>query len=425
MPPGRYVVLGLAQARSPWFRAVAQWANSAMAPIEFVKVVSAVEVRAHLRSGRPFSAVLVDGALPALDRDLVDEAAGVGCAVIVVDDVRVDRDWKALGAHAVVNPMFGRQDLLDVLAAHATLITRGEPVPGEVVEPPPAAGALVAAVCGPGGTGASTVTAALAQGLGDDVRHGGLVLLADLKLRSEQAMLHDARDVVPGVQELVEAHRAAQPSVDQVRSLAYAVDGRHYDLLLGLRHPHQWAAVRPRAFAAAFDSLCRAWRVVVCDLDADLETEQAGGSADVEDRTVMARTAVGRADVVLVVGQPGMKGLHAVGRVVGELLDHGVPAERITPVVNRAPKAARARAEQAKALAELTAGRVSHGAVAPPVYLPDRRVDDAFRDGARLPAALSTPLASAFTAVVAAAGRRSVPGDQPQPVRPGRVGSWS
>ncbi|HEX2851401.1 MAG TPA: hypothetical protein VHN98_12645, partial [Acidimicrobiales bacterium] len=67
MAGSRFVVLGLALARSPWFRSVAQWANSAAIPVEFVKCMSPVELRAHLASGRAFSAVLVDGALPALD----------------------------------------------------------------------------------------------------------------------------------------------------------------------------------------------------------------------------------------------------------------------------------------------------------------------------------------------------------------------
>ncbi|HEX7168895.1 MAG TPA: hypothetical protein VF230_18095, partial [Acidimicrobiales bacterium] len=79
MSDGRYVVLGLALARSPWFRAVAQWANAASIPVEFVKCMSPVELRAHLASGRAFSALLVDGALPTLDRDLVDAAAEAGC----------------------------------------------------------------------------------------------------------------------------------------------------------------------------------------------------------------------------------------------------------------------------------------------------------------------------------------------------------
>ncbi|MDP9419863.1 MAG: hypothetical protein M3P53_06925, partial [Actinomycetota bacterium] len=41
---------------------------------EFVKCVSAEELRARLASGRPFSAALVDATLPAFDRDLVDLA---------------------------------------------------------------------------------------------------------------------------------------------------------------------------------------------------------------------------------------------------------------------------------------------------------------------------------------------------------------
>ena len=36
----RYVVLGLAHVRSPWFREVSRWATSAVIPIDFVKCVS-------------------------------------------------------------------------------------------------------------------------------------------------------------------------------------------------------------------------------------------------------------------------------------------------------------------------------------------------------------------------------------------------
>lgn len=102
MASSRYVVLGLALARSPWFRSVAQWANSASIPVEFVKCMSPTELRAHLSSGRPFSALLVDGGVPALDRDLIDEARQAGCAVVVVDDLRITRDWRSLGASAVI-----------------------------------------------------------------------------------------------------------------------------------------------------------------------------------------------------------------------------------------------------------------------------------------------------------------------------------
>ena len=428
MAGGRYVVLGLAQARSPWFRAVAQWSNSASIPVEFVKCMSPVELRAHLGSGRAFSALLVDGGLPALDRDLVDRAREVGCAVVVVDDLRVTRDWAALGASTVINPVFERKDLLDVLAEHAFEITRGDVVPGEEAEPSVGGWrAQVAMVCGPGGTGASTAAIALAQGLCDELRYGGMVLLADLALHGEQAMLHDARDVVPGIQELVDAHRTSRPRVEEIRGFTFDVEERRYQLLLGLRRARNWSALRPRAFAAAFDALTRGWRAVVCDTDADLEGEDDGGSVDVEERHLMARTVASQADVAFAVGLPTMKGVHGLVRVLGELLDHGVPADRIVPVFNRAPKAGRARAELTSAVTSLLQGRPDVGSMPSAIFLPERRVDEALRDGVRLPASLTAPLAGAFLAVADRAGSSPRPAidAEPQLVAPGSLGSWS
>jgi hypothetical protein len=429
MAAARYVVLGLAQARSPWFRSVAQWSNSASIPVEFVKCMSPVELRAHLGSGRAFSALLVDGALPTLDRDLVDAAAEAGCSVIVVDDARVTRDWIALGATTVINPVFERKDLLDVLVVHAAPITRGDTVPGDD-DARPSAGwrAQVAMVCGPGGTGASTVSIALAQGLAEEVQFGGMVLLADLALHGEQAMLHDARDIVPGVQELVDAHRTGRPKVEEVRSFTFDVEERRYQLLLGLRRSRSWAAIRPRSFGAAFDSMTRGWRAIVCDTDADLEGEDDGGSVDVEERNLMARTVAASADVIFAVGLPGMKGVHSLVRVIGELLDHDVPAERIVPVFNRAPKGGRARAELTSATASLLRGRPTAAHLPSPIFLPERRVDEALRDGVRLPSSLSAPLAGAFSGVVEglAVPRRAVaPADEPQLVTPGALGRWA
>ncbi len=422
---GRFVVLGLAQARSPWFRTVAQWANSAAIPVEFVKCMSPVELRAHFRSGRAFSALLVDGALPSLDRDLTDAARERGCAVIVVDDLRVTRDWAEFGASAVINPVFDRKDLLDVLADHAIEIQRGDVAPGdEPADTPSGWRARVAMVCGPGGTGVSTVAISLAQGLGHDVGFGGMVLLADLALHGEQAMLHDARDVVPGVQELVDAHRTARPTIDEVRALTFNVEERRYQLLLGLRRPRNWPAVRPRAFTAAFDSVTRGWRAVVCDTDADLEGEDDGGSIDVEERNLMARSVASVADVALVVGLPGMKGVHGLVRVIGELLDHDVPGERIVPVFNRGPKSARARSELTGAVSALLAGRPDSRQLPSPIFLPERRVDELLRDGVRLPQALTDPLVGAFQATIARTGTRRVD-TEPQLVAPGSLGRWS
>ena len=428
----RYVVLGLAQARSSWFRAVAQWANSASIPAEFVKCVSAEELRARLASGRPFSALLIDSGLAALDRDLVDVARRVQCAVIVIDDRRTARDWESLGVQDVLPDFFDRKTLLDSLAATAVMIRRGEPVPGETASPPLAVTGSVAAVCGSGGTGASTIAIALAQGLADEPRYGGAVLLADLALHAEQAMLHDARDVVPGVQELVDAHRAGRPSPSDIRAMTFIVEDRQYSLLLGLRKARGWSTIRPRAFEAAFASLRQNYRVVVCDIDAEFEGEDEGGSVDVEERHLMARTAAASASVVFAVGVPGMKGLHSLVRVIGDLSSFGVPAERIMPVVNRASSRPRVRAEITATLASLTGNLSGVGArVASPIFVPERRVDELLRDGVRLKPDMTMPLSGAFTAVArrAVSGPAPVPppreGAEPERVAAGSLGVWA
>ena len=433
----RFVVLGLAHARSAWFRQLGQWSTSGALPAEFVKCLSGEEVRARLGSGRPYSALVVDAGLPAVDRDLLAAARAARCAAFVVDDGRAARDWASLGAAAVLGPAFDRDDLLAALAAHARPIARTEARSGALAgagAPPPAPAPWrcpVAAVTGPGGTGVSTAAIALAQALGDDVRHGGLVCLADLRLHAEQAMLHDARDVLPSIQEVVEAHRSGEPSADDVRASTFAVEERGYHLLLGLRQARFWPALRRRAFNATFDSLRRAYRVLVCDVDPELEGEREGGSIDIEERNVMTRTAVAEADAVFAVGLPSMKGVHALVRVLVDLLTYGARPDRVVPVVNRAPRSPRARAVLTAAVAELAepaVARVSEAAgfsaLPNPVFLPERKVDEALRDGTRLPAPLGAPLAGAFAAVLErGAPARRAPG--PERVRPGSLGRWS
>ncbi|MCU1460390.1 MAG: hypothetical protein JWO37_465 [Acidimicrobiales bacterium] len=425
MAGDRFVVLGLAPARREWFRALAQWANSASLPAEFVKCVSAEEVRARLASGRQFSALVCDAGLPAVDRDLLAAGRAAGCAVLVVADPRVDRDWLSLGAVQVLRPGFDREELLDALADHAVMVRRGD---ADTVSRTPArdTGASwrgqVLAVCGPGGTGTSTAAIALAQSLAETTP--GAVLLADLRRNAEQAMLHDARDIVPGVQELVEAHRAGRPSADEVRALTFSISERGYHLLLGLRRGRHWAGIRPRSFEAALDSMRTAYQVVVCDLDSDFEGEAEGGSIDVEERNTMARLPVGEADAVLAVGAPTMKGLHSLVRVLHDLLTLGVAAPRIVPVLSRAPRSARARLALTRALAELVGAGVRLPA---PVFLPERHVEEALRDGVRLPAGLGGPLADAVASITRGAGS-AVPAaaaQEPRRVRPGSLGTWS
>ena len=419
MAGDRYVVLGLARARAEWFRAVGQWAASAALPAEFVKCVSAEELRARLASGRPFSAVLLDAGSPAVDRDLISTARDAGCEVLIVDDGRTSRQWAALDVAAVLPRELTREQLLDALATHCTMVGHGDRVaPDEAAEAASLrTAARVAVVCGPGGTGTSTVAMALSQGLAGS---GASVVLADLCRRGDQAMLHDARDVIPGVQELVELHRVHRPSPDEVRALTFEIADRGYHLLLGLRRPRHWSTIRPRAFEAAFESLRRSFAGVVCDVTADFEGEDDAGSADVEERNHMARQAVGRADAVLVVGLPGLKGLYSLVQVMSDLAALGVPGERILPVVNRAPRGPRLRASVAAALSELSPA-TSHL----PLFLPECGVEEAVRDTTPLPAPLPQLLAGALGAVLdRAAPAHPVP-PNPERVVPGSLGRWA
>jgi hypothetical protein len=430
MAAERYVVLGVAQVRSTWFREVGRWATSTMLPIEFVKAMSVEEVRVRLRSGRGYSALLVDDTLAGFDRDVVELARDAGCAVVVVDSGRTQRTWGALGASAVLPAAFSREALLQTLLQVATPIPRGTAAAPDGAPAPDGYRGRLVAVTGSGGTGRSTIAAALAQGLAADPRNLDLVCLADLALHAEQAVLHGATDVVPGVIELMEAHRSGSPAADEVRRLTWRVNDRGYQLLLGLRRHRDWTAIRPRAFAAGLDGLRRTFRIVVADVDADVEGERTTGSVDVEERNTMARATTLDADLVLVVGLPGMKGLHSLLRATRDLLAHGVLPGRLLPVVNRSPKGPRPRAELTAAFGALLAPVADAAGVPSPVHLGERRhLDEVHQDGARLPDAWLTPLATTVQAILDRAeppGRSGTPAsDELQPVVPGSLGQWT
>ncbi len=429
MAPERFVVLGLARPRSAWFVEVGRWAASSAIPVEFLRCVSGEELRSRLAAGRAYSCALLDGGLPAVDRDLLYAVREAGAAALVVEDDRLRRDWVALGAAAVLPGALSRELLLDALATHAPLV-------GDASAPSLDDGAdvldvallasTVAVVCGPGGTGATTVAAALAQGLAEDPRGQGEVLLADLARHAEQAMVHDVRDVAPGLQELTEAHRGGVPTSAEVASLTFTVVERGYHLLLGLRRAQHWATIRPRALVAAFSSMRRAFPTLVCDVTADFEGEDDAGSTDVEERNLAARTAALAADVVFAVGRPGTKGVHALVRVLADLAGLGVPAARLVPVVNVSPRDPRVRAELAGAIADLASPALGGQATAGCIFLPARKVEEALRDAVRLPAPLAPLLAGAFWATLERTGPRQ-PGPGPEPVRvaPGSLGTWA
>jgi hypothetical protein len=264
--------------------------------------------------------------------------------------------------------------------------------------------------------------------LAADVRLGGLVVLADLALDADQAMLHDAGDVVPGLQELVEIHRNAVPSATELRSLAYAVTERNYDLVLGLRRHRDWVTIRPRSFDAALDGLRRAYKAVVADVSNDLEGERQCGSIDVEERNLMARTTTSTADVVVVVGGTGPRGIHRLVRLIAAAVDHGVDPTNILPVVNRAPRSPRHRAEITAALAALTQPVTGPTPLPSPIFIGERRkFDEVVHAAGRLPDSVAGPVSTGVRMML---DRTPDPrhdtnaGHELVPVARGSLGSW-
>ena len=144
-----------------------------------------------------------------------------------------------------------------------------------------------------------------------------------------------------------------------------------------------------------------------------------------EERNHVARSAALRSTVVLAVGAPGLKGVHSLARLIRSLAGAGVQPERILPVVNRAPRSPRARAEISRALASITEKSGRTHAVASPLPIPERKIEDALRDGTPLPSALVDPV---FRAVTALSERLAdLPPADPLPARvpPGTLGRWS
>jgi hypothetical protein len=426
----RFVVLGLAPARAAWFEAVAQWTTSASLAAEFIKCVSAEEVRARLASGRRHSVLVVDAATPSLDRDLIDECRAHSTPVIVVREPRSGARPALpadVGVAAELPPRFGPDELLDLMATHCRPVGDGARMPPALEDYEPSAfwQAPLVAVCGPGGTGASTVAMAVASGLARDPRFGGRVLLADLARRGDQAMLHDSPDLGPGIQELVEGHRLARPTPGEIGRMAFVVPRRGYRLLLGLRQPEAWSALRPRSVDAAVHGLRRTFQIVVADITGDFEGEADGGSIEVEERNHMARTVARQATVNLVVGAPGLKGVHTLANLMRQMVRAGVASERMVAVINRSPRHPRTRAESARALATVLGDDGVATALASPVHVPERKLEDSFRDGAPLPGAVVEPVTRAARLVADRLADVAPPAHGPERIAPGSLGTWS
>lgn len=405
-------LFGIAGADVAWRRRVEEWMHDAQFPLHVSFCPSIEHLLAGMRSAA-VPAVLLDGDLAVVDRDLLAAVTNCGAAAVVVEHRR-QRPWTQLGASAVLPTTFDGPALL------AALGQRALPVDGRRHERPPPTARLVA-VTGPGGTGASVAAIALAQGLA--ATHDR-VLLVDCCLHAEQAMLHNAHGAHPGLADAVDLHADGVPGPRQIRQLTVGVVERGYHLLLGLRRARHWSGVGPASLDSTVTSLAAAFDLLVADCDADVEGEAEGGSADVEERNALSRTIIQRADVTVVVGQPTMKGVYALVRTMVELLEFGVPAARLLPVINQASDDSTARAELSRAVHHLVVGATGSAAPAPVLFLPTVALEDRLRDREAIPDALPDVLATATASVLQRHDLRSS-APTPSRVAVGSLGHWA
>lgn len=431
----RFVVLGVAPARREWFRRVGRWANEAALPVEFVKCISIDEVQSRLESGRPFSALLIDASTTGLDRDILDLATSLGCGPIIIDHGLVDRDWQALGAQAVLPATFEADHLRSVLSDHSNPIQRADAITASnIFEDNPTtqvtARANVISITGAGGMGTSTLAMATAQGLAAKHSERTPILLADMALRSNQAMLHDTRDVVPGLLEFIDSHRLGVPNRDEIPASIHSFPERGYDLLLGLRSERDWVSISSRALSAGWSSLFERYETIVCDITGDFDGADETGSDDIEDRNRLARLAARQSDLIAVTGVPGAWGIHHLVRTILALSELGIPCSRMLPVINHAPRQQRARAGITAAVADLTHTRIADAADLPSaIFVQTKRgLDEMLRDGDPLPNAMAEKFAASLDALATFQPEVEIDletADEPVPVAAGSLGTWS
>ena len=258
---------------------------------------------------------------------------------------------------------------------------------------------------------------AIAQGAALDPGHGGSVALVDACLDSSLAILHDIGDVVPGLPELVDAHRVGSLDPDAVRNLLWVCSAQGYDLLAGVRRHRDWTSLRPKATEAAVRSLRQTYALVVADAESDLEGERQTGSLDIEDRNHLARHLASSADLVVTTGRTSINGFSRMIRTITDLLDHGVDPGRILPVVIGTSRLPHQQAEIRRALHDLLESISPNSLTPSPLLVPSSRELAAIRhDGSPLPRKFVAPLAARVRASLA-----SVPAHRPDDSEPVRI----
>lgn len=416
----RFLVLGLARPRTPWLAEIGRWSASSTIPIEFIRCLSADEVRSRLETDRRHSAVLVDERTLGVDRELFDCAHAARCAVIVLVGARPRHDWVSMGATVTVAEPLDPDTLTSTLREHA-MPSQRRPSPLAAERSPDHMLGPLISVTGTGGSGTSLCAIAVAMHLARSTPSP--VALVDACRNADQALLHDLGDVLPGLPELVERHRIELPDPGVVRSHLWACPRHGYDLLPGLRRHREWSSLRRRSTTAALHSLRSAYGLVVADVDPDVEGERETGSIDIEERNHLSRELLASSDVVVVTSRTGLTGTSRLIGTITELENFGVDPSRIVPVVIGAPRGRRERSALVVTIRDLLQEVRPVADRRTPVMVPIRRDVDAVVLDALEPASLvSGAIGHAVDEVLRSEPLRRPAVDEPIAIVPGHLG---
>lgn len=354
-------LIAYAPARSPWSTRCARWAAGARIPFAYLRCVTLSALVDELAQGKPH-AVLVDAR--ACTQQVVAATIDAGVSLIGVGG-----DVEEAMAH--LPETFRREELLHVLVSLQHDVT---PLPTVGTQPSCGRRRLVA-VIGSGGAGTSTVAGVLAQGLSGA---GEPVLLADLCRNASQAVLHDVKHRIDGVMEMAAVADHPQANGNGAYLPLVGVAARGYDLVLGMRQPLQWVSLRADRARRVIATLRDGEGWLVCDVDADLDTQQDTGSVGVGDRHRFTTDVLAYADVVVVVTDASLMGVFRgveLCAAVAQACSETVP---IVAVINRVRRSdalrPAARFTAAFEALVLTQRRVSQlvSVVAMPVFGADR-----------------------------------------------------
>jgi MinD-like ATPase involved in chromosome partitioning or flagellar assembly len=302
--------------------------------------VRAVVMGAEEVGAESFDVLIIDDVCSFLTPRLVEQVRRGGRSVVGVFDPRDGADAKRrlldCGVDDVVETDATPEEFLAVVRRVRELLPAppSHNAPAAGTEP---SGRVIAIGAPPGGAGGTEVSIALAAELG--------------------ALLIDADDLAPSI-----AQRLGRPLHPNLRTAIDVVHHRSgqiedslttfpdFRLVAGLVSGEEWSQLHPGEVQAVVDEFAGMAGTVVANVASGLERPDLG-----EGRFGLARSLVGRADVVVGVGLA-----HPVGvtRLIQWMLEAATlaPDARWLTVVNRVPRSVYQRGEVSGELARALPG---------------------------------------------------------------------